>query len=133
LSQLRRLSEFVERRHELARAYDEALADLPLQLPWNHPDTYSALHLYPVRLRLDRIRSTHREVFEELRERGIGVNLHYIPVHTQPYYRDLGFSVGQFAEAERYHAEAISLPMFSALTQEQQEEVVRVLHEVLEA
>ena len=133
LSQLERLTEIVARRHELARAYDEALAELPLQLPWNHPDTYSALHLYPVRLRLDRIRRTHREVFEELRERGIGVNLHYIPVHTQPYYRDLGFSAGDFPEAERYHAEAISLPMFPTLTEGQQQEVVATLREVLEA
>ena len=133
LSQLQRLDEVVTRRHELARAYDEALAGLPLQLPFNHPDTYSALHLYPVRLRLDRIRRTHREVFEELRSGGVGVNLHYIPVHTQPYYRDLGFSVGQFPEAERYHAEAISLPMFPTLSNEQQEEVVRVLREALEA
>ncbi|MDG1500320.1 MAG: UDP-4-amino-4,6-dideoxy-N-acetyl-beta-L-altrosamine transaminase [Planctomycetota bacterium] len=133
LSQLQRLDEVVTRRHELARAYDEALAGLPLQLPFNHPDTYSALHLYPVRLRLDRIRRTHREVFEELRSGGVGVNLHYIPVHTQPYYRDLGFSVGQFPEAERYHAEAISLPMFPTLSNEQQQEVVRVLREALEA
>ena len=133
LSQLRRLDEIVARRHELARSYDEALADLPLQLPWNHPDTYSALHLYPVRLHLDCIRGTHSEVFGELRSRGIGVNLHYIPVHTQPYYRSLGFSVGQFPEAERYCAEAISLPMFPTLTQEQQGEVVRVLREVVEA
>lgn len=133
LSQLQRLDEVVTRRHELARAYDEAFAGLPLQLPFNHPDTYSALHLYPVRLRLDRIRRTHKEVFEDLRSGGVGVNLHYIPVHTQPYYRDLGFSVGQFPEAERYHAEAISLPMFPTLTQEQQAEVVRVLREVLEA
>jgi len=133
LSQLQRLEEIIARRHEVARAYDEALADLPLQLPHNHPDTYSALHLYPVRLRLDRIRRTHREVFEELRERGIGVNLHYIPVHTQPYYRDLGFSAGDFPEAERYHAEAISLPMFPTLTEGQQQEVVATLREVLEA
>ncbi|MAB80215.1 MAG: UDP-4-amino-4,6-dideoxy-N-acetyl-beta-L-altrosamine transaminase [Planctomycetes bacterium] len=133
LSQLRRLDELVASRHELARAYDAALADLPLQLPYNHPDTYSSLHLYPVRLRLDRINRTYREVFEELRRREIGVNLHYIPVHTQPYYRELGFSVGQFPEAERYHAEAVSLPMFPTLEKEQQEEVVRVLQEALEA
>jgi dTDP-4-amino-4,6-dideoxygalactose transaminase len=133
LSQLRRLDEIVARRHEVARVYDEALGNLPLRLPYNHPDAHSALHLYPVRLRLDRIDRTHRDIFEALRRRGVGVNLHYIPVHTQPYYRDLGFSVGQFPEAERYHAEAISLPMFPMLTQEQQQEVVRVLHEELEA
>ena len=133
LSQLERLTEIVARRHEIARAYDEALAGLPLQLPWNHPDTYSALHLYPVRLRPDTCRRGHREVFVELRERGIGVNLHYIPVPTQPYYRDLGFRPGQFPEAERYHAEAISLPMYPTLTEGQQQEVVATLREVLEA
>jgi dTDP-4-amino-4,6-dideoxygalactose transaminase len=85
-----------------------------------------------VRLVLDQVRRSHRKVFEALRERGIGVNLHYIPVHTQPYYRDLGFRVGDFPEAERYHAEAISLPMFPTLTDGQQAEVVRVLGEVLE-
>lgn len=133
ISQLERLTEIVARRHELARAYDEALAELPLQLPWNHPDTYSALHLYPVRLRPDTCRRGHREAFVELRERGIGVNLHYIPVPTQPYYRDLGFRPGQFPEAERYHAEAISLPMYPTLTEGQQQEVVATLREVLEA
>ena len=109
------------------------IRDRPLQLPWNHPDTYSALHLYPVRLRPDTCRRGHREVFVELRERGIGVNLHYIPVPTQPYYRDLGFRPGQFPEAERYHAEAVSLPMYPTLTEGQQQEVVATLREVLEA
>jgi UDP-4-amino-4,6-dideoxy-N-acetyl-beta-L-altrosamine transaminase len=131
LSQLHRLEQIVDRRHEVARVYDEALAALPLQLPWNHPDARSALHLYPVRLRLDQIGRSHRDVFEELRRRGIGVNIHYIPVHTQPYYRALGFTDGMFPEAERYYAEAISLPMFPTITDEQQREVVRVLREVL--
>ena len=86
-----------------------------------------------MRVQLDACRRTHREVFVELRERGIGVNLHYIPVPTQPYYRDLGFEPGQFPEAERYHAEAISLPMYPTLTDAQQQEVVDTLREVLEA
>ena len=131
LSQLERLEEMVARRHELARRYDELLAELPLQLPWNHPDSYSGLHLYPVRLRLDEIKRSHREVFEELRARGVGVNLHYIPVHTQPYYRALGFEPGMFPEAERYHETAISLPMFPTLTEEQQDEVAATLGAVL--
>ncbi len=124
LSQLTRLDEIVERRHEIARVYDEALAELPLQLPWNHPDCYSALHLYPVRVKLDRIERTHRQVFEALRAANIGVNLHYIPVHTQPYYKALGFHEGQFPEAEAYYAEAISLPMFPTMTAEQQRAVI---------
>lgn len=131
LSQLERLDEYVARRHELAKAYDEAFAELPLATPWQHPDSYSGLHLYVVRLRLDAIRRTHREVFDALRERGIGVNLHYIPVHTQPYYRALGFRDGQFPEAERYYAEAISLPMHATLSDGQQAQVVQAVREVL--
>ena len=131
LSQLSRLDAYVERRHEIAQAYDRQLAGLPLTLPWQHPDSYSGLHLYVVRLRLDQVRLTHRAVFEALRARGLGVNLHYIPVHTQPYYQRLGFRVGQYPEAERYYAEAISLPMYATLTDAQQQEVVRVLREVI--
>jgi UDP-4-amino-4,6-dideoxy-N-acetyl-beta-L-altrosamine transaminase len=131
LSQLSRLDAYVERRHEIAQAYDRQLAGLPLTLPWQHPDSYSGLHLYVVRLRLDQLRLAHRAVFEALRARGLGVNLHYIPVHTQPYYQRLGFRVGQYPEAERYYAEAISLPMYATLTDAQQQEVVRVLREVI--
>ncbi|WP_176470742.1 DegT/DnrJ/EryC1/StrS family aminotransferase, partial [Vibrio metoecus] len=76
---------------------------------------------------------THKEVFEALRDNGIGVNLHYIPVHTQPYYRKLGFNHGDFPESERYYSDAISLPMFHGMKMEQQDEVVRVLHEVLKS
>ena len=131
LSQLRRLEQYVARRHELARRYDKLLANLPLITPWQHPDSYSGLHLYVIRLRLDRISITHRQVFESLREQGIGVNLHYIPVHTQPYYQRMGFKLGYFPEAERYYAEAISLPMFQGMSEKQQDEVVYVLSEVL--
>lgn len=132
LSQAKRLSEFVARRHELARRYDDLLRDLPIVTPWQHPDSHSGLHLYVVRLELDRIRASHRQVFESLRAQGIGVNLHYIPVHTQPYYLDLGFKVGQFPEAERYYSEAISLPMYSLLTNQQQDTVVDALRKALE-
>jgi UDP-4-amino-4,6-dideoxy-N-acetyl-beta-L-altrosamine transaminase len=130
-SQLQRVDEFVARRHRIAERYDVLLADLPLTLPWRHPDAYSAFHLYVVRLHAAEIGKTHREVFEALRERGIGVNLHYIPVHLQPYYRRFGFKAGDFPEAERYYEEAISLPMYYSLADEQQEQVVAALHEVL--
>lgn len=131
LSQVRRLEWMVDRRHEIARIYDDQLSGLPLQLPWNHPDARSALHLYPVRLKLESIKSSRRDVFEKLRQRGVGVNIHYIPVHTQPYYRYLGFRDGQFPEAERYYAEAISLPMYPTLSESQQRDVVQALAEVL--
>lgn len=130
-SQMQRLEHYVARRHQLARRYDELLADLPLTLPWQHPDGYSGLHLYVVRLQLNKIGRSQREVFEQLRSKEIMVNLHYIPVHTQPYYQQMGFKAGDFPEAERYYAEAISIPMFPTLTEAQQDEVVAALREAL--
>ncbi|VXC38345.1 Spore coat polysaccharide biosynthesis protein SpsC [Pseudomonas sp. 8Z] len=130
-SQLQRLDQFVARRHELAARYDQLLAALPVTTPWQHPDSYSGLHLYVVRLKLVQIGKSHRQVFESMREQGIGVNLHYIPVHTQPYYQRMGFMLGDFPEAERYYAEAISLPMFQTMTYAQQDRVIEVLREVL--
>lgn len=127
VSQVDRLDDFVARRHELARRYDDMLADFPVVTPWQHPDSYSGLHLYVIRLNLGEIRVSHREVFESLRQRGIGVNLHYIPVHTQPYYQEMGFQADEFPEAMSYYREAISLPMFQGMTNEQQDQVIDAL------
>lgn len=132
ISQMQRLDEFVAQRHQLAQRYNQLLAGLPLTLPWQHPDSYSGLHLYVIRLQLDKINKTHRKVFEELREAGIGVNLHYIPVHTQPYYQNMGFKKGDFPEAERYYQEAISLPLFPELSQQEQDFVVDALDKTLQ-
>ena len=131
ISQMQRLDNYVARRHELAQRYNQLLQDLPITTPWQHPDSYSGLHLYVIRLQLDQISKTHRQVFEALREQGIGVNLHYIPVHTQPYYQRMGFKAGDFQESERYYAEAISLPMFQTLTEVQQDLVIAALKKVL--
>jgi UDP-4-amino-4,6-dideoxy-N-acetyl-beta-L-altrosamine transaminase len=131
LSQLTRIDEFVARRHELVARYNQALSDLRLILPYQHPDTYSAFHLYVIRLQLDRIQKTHRQIFEDLRARGILVNLHYIPVHTQPYYQRLGFRHGDFPTAERYYREALSIPLYAGLTDEDQNRVITALREVV--
>lgn len=131
VSQMKRLNEFVSARHELARGYYTKLDNLPVILPYQLPDTYSGLHLFVIRLKLDDISLTHQQVFDALRERGIGVNLHYIPVHTQPYYQDLGFTEGDFPESEQYYREAISLPMFHGMTEAQQNTVVDVLTDIL--
>lgn len=131
VSQLERLDRYVARRHQLAARYDQLLAGLPVATPWQHPDGYSGLHLYVIRLHLDSLEVSHREVFESLREQGIGVNLHYIPVHTQPFYEAQGFRVGDFPEAERYYREAISLPMYQTLTDAQQDEVIAALRKAL--
>ena len=127
LSQLSRLHDYVKRRHALAARYDLLLQDVPAVRPWQHPDSYSALHLYVVRVDAAR----RRAAFEALRAQNIGVNVHYIPVHTQPYYRRLGGASEPLPEAERYYAEAISLPMYATLTEQDQDRVVRVLREVL--
>lgn len=131
-SQLERLDEFVRQRHVLAKRYDEELASLPLTLPWQHPDTYSAFHLYVIRLKLDEAAITHEETFKALRQAGIGVNLHYIPVHTQPYYQQLGFKTGYCPQTEQYYREAISIPMFHGLNEADQEYVISTLQQVLE-
>lgn len=131
VSQMSRLESFIEARHKLARRYDDLLKDLPLTIPFQLENTYSGLHLYVIRLRLDEINKTHKEVFEALREQGIGVNLHYIPVHTQPYYQEMGFQWGDFPQSEAYYQEAISLPMFHIMTVEQQDVVVETLTRIL--
>ncbi|WP_160286038.1 UDP-4-amino-4,6-dideoxy-N-acetyl-beta-L-altrosamine transaminase [Pseudomonas knackmussii] len=133
ISQLKRLDSYVARRHELAKRYDDLLAGLPLSTPWQHPDSYSGLHLYVIRLQLKHCAYSHREVFERLRASGIGVNLHYIPVHTQPFYRDLGFKDGDYPEAEQYYREAISLPMYQTLDDDQQDQVVSALRQAIGA
>lgn len=131
ISQLKRLEDFITARHYLSDRYNKLLYSLPVVLPYQLENTYSGLHLYVIRLRLDKIASTHKEVFDALRRNGIGVNLHYIPVHTQPYYENMGFSVGDFPESELYYSEAISLPMFHFMTEEQQDRVIQVLSNVL--
>lgn len=130
-SQMQRLNEFVSRRRFLADRYNQMLANLPVTLPWQHPDTESSWHLYVIRLQLDKIAKTHPQVFEELRQAGIGVNLHYIPVHTQPYYEKLGFKFGDFPQAEQYYQEAISLPLYYDLTEENQERVGSAVRDIL--
>ena len=131
LSQMQRLEAFVIQRHELASRYDNLLHDLPITLPWQHPDSYSARHLYVIRLQLEQINITHLDVFNALRAAGIQANLHYIPVHMQPYYQKMGFASGQFPEAEKYYKEAISIPLFSAMTEGQQDTVCSTLKTIL--
>ncbi len=131
VSQMTRLNEFVAARHELAQGYYTKLDNLPIVLPYQLPNTYSGLHLFVIRLKLSEISLSRQLVFDALRERGIGVNLHYIPVHPQPYYQDLGFTEGEFPESEQYYREAISLPMFHGMTEAQQNTVVDVLTDIL--
>jgi len=131
ISQMQRLDEFIARRHALAERYDNKLAAFPIVTPWQHPDSYSGRHLYVIRLKTELITKSHREVFEALRAADIGVNVHYIPVYRQPYYENLGFKPGHCPEAEHYYSEAISLPMYPALTEAQQDRVIAALQKAM--
>lgn len=128
LSQIEQLDAFIARRRVLALAYDHLLANLPLRRPGRLDGADSSWHLYVIRLD-DAAR--HREMFEALRAAGIGVNLHYIPVHLQPYYRDLGFSPGEFLASEDYYSRAISIPLHAGLTNEEQRRVVSTISDTL--
>jgi dTDP-4-amino-4,6-dideoxygalactose transaminase len=121
------------RREELANRYDTLLAGLPLLLPARLPDRLSAWHLYPVEIDDAMTAVTRAHVFRSMREAGIGVNVHYIPIHTQPYYARLGFKRGDFPASERYYSRAISLPLFPTMTQLQQDQVVEALSRALRA
>jgi UDP-4-amino-4,6-dideoxy-N-acetyl-beta-L-altrosamine transaminase len=131
VSQMNRLDDFVARRHDLACRYDRLLADLSVVTPWQHSDTYSSFHLYVILLKTGRHNRSRNEVFESLRAHGIGVNVHYIPVHIQPYYKKIGFAPGDYPRAESYYSNAISLPIFYRLTENQQDAVVAGLRQAI--
>lgn len=127
LSQMNRLDDFVVARHAVAKRYNDLLNEEWLELPWQHPDTYSGLHLYIIRVKKNRLGITHRQLFEKLRNAGILVNLHYIPVYKHPYYETIGYDKQEFPQAESYYSEAISIPMFATLTESEQQFVVDVI------
>lgn len=132
-SQLRRIDAMHARRVAAVERYQQLLGGLPLKLPAVLADRVSSWHLYAVEIDPDRTRASRAQVFARLRDAGIGVNVHYIPIHTQPYYRALGFRPGDFPAAERYYAHALSLPLFPALTPADQARVADTLADALKA
>lgn len=125
-SQLKRIDSFIARRQEIAKRYMDELAELPIILPSQNPEAYSAWHLFVIKVN-DKCGKTRKEVFDYLRQNGIGVNVHYIPVHTQPYYQKMGFKQGDFLKAEQFYQQAISLPMYASLSQDEQTYVIETL------
>ena len=118
ISQLPRLDSYVQKRHEIAEFYYDAFKQFPVDVPCQNSNSYSSFHLFVIKVQLKKIHRSHQEVFSFLRENGVGVNLHYIPVHLHPYYQKLGFKHGDFPNAEQYYKQAISLPIYPALTKE---------------
>ena len=133
VSQIQRLNDYIARRHVIADRYHKELAALPITIPFQAEFSRSAYHLYIIRLNLDVIAPlTHVQVFNAMREQGILVNLHYIPVHTQPFYQAMGFKWGDFPNAEAYYRSAISIPMFPSLSDKQQSKIINCLNDILE-
>jgi UDP-4-amino-4,6-dideoxy-N-acetyl-beta-L-altrosamine transaminase len=130
LSQMSRLDAFVARRHEIAERYDMELRSLPITTPYQSSGAYSSYHLYPIRVVEVEGGKSQRQAYDMFWQNGIAANLHYIPVHRQPFYEGLGFKVGDFPEAERFHREVISLPIFPTLTNAEQASVIESLERV---
>ncbi len=129
-SQLSRINQFIYQRNKIANVYDSRLKSLPLQLPYNNVTNLSAYHLYPIRINAELTNLKRVDVFNLLKKSGIGVNVHYIPIHLQPYYRDLGFKPNDFPQAELYYQNAISIPMFANLTEDQQGYIIEELYKI---
>ena len=127
ISQMRRLDEFVNKRNILKNRYDQLLSELPVIKPHQSNNITSALHLYPIQIDTNKTKVSRHKVFDSLKKGGIGVNVHYIPIHTQPYYLEMGFAYGDFPEAESYYNNAISLPLFSQMSFDDQDNVVTTL------
>ncbi len=132
-SQMKRLGEFVTKRHAIAQRYDQLLSELPVLTPCQHDDGYSGYHLYVIRLQLNEINKTQRQIYDAIYAAGVLVNLHYIPIYRQPYYEKMGFTAGYCLQAEQYYAEAISIPLYPGLTEVQQDRVVAVICEAVGA
>lgn len=130
LSQIQRLDDFIRKRNEIALRYDVELAHLPITTPYQKPGSYSSRHLYPIRLKLGCGARTQREVYDALWKNGVAANLHYIPVHRHPFYERHGFKLGDFPESERFHKEAISIPIFPKLNSECQTQVIKLLEKI---
>jgi UDP-4-amino-4,6-dideoxy-N-acetyl-beta-L-altrosamine transaminase len=134
ISQLQRLDDFVAKRHEIATLYDHALKELSVKTPWQDPAVYSSYHLYPIRVNAKGLANqSQREVYDALRAEGITVNIHYIPVHRQPYYEAMGFKAGDFPEAELFHREAISLPIYPGLSSSDHAHSIQALKTAIRA
>jgi len=131
LSQIKKLDSFVEKRHVIAKRYNEALAELSVETPWQDPSTYSAYHLYPIQIEQNKRGITQREIYETFLTADIRVNLHYIPVYRQPYFESMGFKAGYCPQAEKYYRQAVSLPIYPALTNIEQDKVIGILRETL--
>lgn len=132
VSQINRIDDYIKKRENIAARYNKELSKLPITIPYQEVGNFSSWHLYVIRLQTKFLNKNHAQIFQSLRDEGIGVNLHYIPIHTQPYYKKLGFGEGDFPHAELYYQEAISLPIYPTLDKYQQNSVIGSLKKILQ-
>ena len=132
VSQIKRLDDFVNKRHILKDRYNSLLNGLPIIKPYQDKNSYSALHLYPIKVDLKNSSKNRKQIFDELREEGVGVNVHYIPIHTHPYYKQLGFKTKDFPNSESYYKAAISLPLYPGMSFQDQDKVLASIIKVLD-
>ena len=130
-NQIKRVNEFVSKRNKIAKRYDDLLRNLPLEKPFLIKDCYSSFHLYIIRLKIKNLEKNKLRIFLEMRNNKIGVNVHYIPIHLQPFYKNLGFKKGDYSEAETFYRQAISIPIYPDLSEEKQEFVVKTLTKLI--
>jgi len=130
ITQLEKISEFINKRHAISQKYNATLKNLPITLPFQSDNCFSSLHLYPIQINSNKTDKSREYVFKELRKAKIGVNVHYIPVHLHPFYKKKGFKYGDYQNAESFYEKEISLPIFSKLTDENQEYVIEKLIEI---
>lgn len=131
ISQMNSLESFIKKRHNMAAKYDEALDDFPVIIPFRNPESRSSLHLYTIQIKSNKIKKNRAEIFDDLRRNDIGVNVHYIPIHTHPYFKSMGFSIGDFPIAENYYKNTITLPLFPSMLDIEQDQVIMVLRKAL--
>jgi UDP-4-amino-4,6-dideoxy-N-acetyl-beta-L-altrosamine transaminase len=131
ISQIKRIDSFINNRHKIKKKYDQKLLEMPVVLPFQDSNAHSAMHLYAIQIKHNIVKKSHKQLFDEMRARNIGVNLHYIPIHLHPYYMQMGFKQGDFPNAESYYSRAMSLPIFNTMTDFQQNKVITALSEVL--
>ena len=130
MSQLEKLDFFVQAREKIRKRYDQELSNLSLDLPRSLGNSKSSWHLYVVNFLGEGAEKLRANAFSEMRRRKIGVNVHYIPIHLQPYYVQLGYKLGDYPEAEKYYSTAMSIPIFASLPTQDQDFIIRTLHEV---
>ena len=132
ISQMQRLDEFVARRHKLQKRYDLLLSESHIIKPYQDKNSHSALHLYPIQINLDRTRKSRQQIFDKLRQGNIGVNVHYIPIHNQPYFAQFGFKLGDFPNSEDYYNKTISIPLFSMMSISQQDSIINNVNKMFD-